>query len=180
MTNDQAVQSRVRATSCPSIPNMIQSSRRRGIIAVPSGCTAALSKARTHIEHRSPGDDLPYLYWVTPAVITAYAGQCLLQLGDTGPAITLLDEGIALFDESFTRDRQADVTHLAGALARPGQQRGLDNAAARGMEAIDIAESLHSTYSVALLRNLYHEMKPHSKAPVVRDFVERARGFVTV
>lgn len=120
MTNDQAVQSRVRATSCPSIPNMIQSSRRRGIIAVPSGCTAALSKARTHIEHRSPGDDLPYLYWVTPAVITAYAGQCLLQLGDTGPAITLLDEGIALFDESFTRDRQADVTHLEA--SRRGQR----------------------------------------------------------
>ncbi|MBV9144094.1 MAG: hypothetical protein JO115_24780 [Pseudonocardiales bacterium] len=72
------------------------------------------------------------------------------------------------------------MTHLAGALARPGQQRDLDNAAARGMEAIDIAESLHSTYSVARLRSLYREMKPHSKVPAVRDFVERARGLVAV
>jgi hypothetical protein len=32
--------------------------------------------------------------------------------------------------------------HLADALTRPGKQRDLDNAAARGMEAINIAESL--------------------------------------
>jgi DNA-binding XRE family transcriptional regulator len=130
-----------------------------------SGCTAATTKARTYIEYLSPDDDLSYLYWVTPAEITAYAGQCLLQLGDTGQAIALLDEGIALFDESFTRNRQAYLTHVACAHARPGKQRDLDNAAARGMEAIDIAESLHSTYSVDLFSGLYHQMEPHAKMP---------------
>ncbi len=145
-----------------------------------SGCTAATSKARTQIEYLSQDDDLPYLYWVTPAEITAYAGQCLLQLGHAGQATTLLDDGIALFDESFTRNRQAYLIHLADALTRPGRQRDLDNAAVRGIEAIDIAESLNSTYSIDLLCDLYHQMKPHTKVPAVGDFLERARGLVTV
>jgi 2,4-dienoyl-CoA reductase-like NADH-dependent reductase (Old Yellow Enzyme family) len=68
-----------------------------------SGCTAATSNARTHIEYLAADDDLPYLYWVTPAEITAYAGQRLLQLGHAGQETTLLDDGIALFDESSTR-----------------------------------------------------------------------------
>jgi transcriptional regulator with XRE-family HTH domain len=66
-----------------------------------SGCTAAISKARTQVEHLSPDDDLPHLYWVRPAVVTAYAGQCLLHLGHADQATMLLDEGIALFDESL-------------------------------------------------------------------------------
>ena len=118
--------------------------------------------------------------WVTPAEITAYAGQCLLQQGDIVQAITLLNEGIGLFDESFARDRQAYLTHLACAQTRPGKHRDLDSATARAMEAIDIAESLHSTYSADLLSDLYNQMKPHVKMPAVQDFMERARGLVTV
>jgi hypothetical protein len=150
------------------------------ILRDASGCTTVTSKARNQIEHLSPDDDLPFLYWVTPAEVTAYAGQCLLQLGHAGQATTLLDDGVALFDESFTRNRQAYVIHLADALSRPGKQRDLDAAAGRGTEAIRIAESLHSTYSTDLLRNLYHQMKPHAKVPSVGDFLEQARGLVAV
>jgi tetratricopeptide (TPR) repeat protein len=150
------------------------------ILRDASGCTTATSKARTQTEHLSPEDDLPFLYWVTPAEVTAYAGQCLLQLGRADQAIMLLDDSITLFDESFTRNRQAYLTHLADALSRPGKKRDLDAAASRGTEAIQIAESLHSTYSTDLLRNLYHQMKPHTKVPAVGDFLEQARGLVAV
>lgn len=37
-----------------------------------AGATAAMSKVRTQIEHLNPDSDLPYLYWVTPAEITAW------------------------------------------------------------------------------------------------------------
>ncbi|MGH3849152.1 MAG: hypothetical protein ACRDRT_05535, partial [Pseudonocardiaceae bacterium] len=150
------------------------------ILRDSSGCIAATSKARAQIERLSPDDDLPYLYWVTPAEVTAYAGQCLLQLGQADQAATLLDDCIALYDESFTRNRQAYLTHLADALSRPGKQRDLDAAADRGTEAIGIAESLHSTYSIDRLGDLYRRMKPHAKVPAVGDFLERARGFVAV
>ena len=150
------------------------------ILRDSASCTAASSKARTQIEHLNPDNDLPHLYWVRPAVVTAYAGQCLLQLGNTDQAAILLDEGIALFDASFTRDRQAYLTHSADALSRPGKQRDLDTATARGMEAIQIAERLDSTYSTDLLRNLYRQMQPHATVPAVGDFLDRARSLVQV
>lgn len=92
----------------------------------------------------------------------------------------MLTEGIALVNESFIRDRQLYVTYLARAFARPGKQRDLSVAAGLGMESIDLTESLDSTTGLGYLRDLYHELKPHAKVPAVRDFLERARGLMTV
>ncbi|MGH4006661.1 MAG: helix-turn-helix transcriptional regulator [Pseudonocardiaceae bacterium] len=145
-----------------------------------SGCTEAISRALTQVDQFESDNDPPWLYWVNPAWIIVEAGNSLLQLGQADRAATMLDEGVALFDESFARDRQLYSTLLADALARPGKQRDLDAAASRGMAAIQLAESLDSTLSVDLLRDLYHQMTPHAKVPVVRDFLDQARGLVQV
>ena len=71
-----------------------------------SACTAAVSKARMQVEGLMPDTDPLWLYWVSPAEIIAGAGDCLLQLGQADRATALLDEGVALFDEAFARDRQ--------------------------------------------------------------------------
>jgi DNA-binding XRE family transcriptional regulator len=145
-----------------------------------SACTAAISQARTQVEQLTPDDDPAWLYWVDPAAIIANAGVCLLHLGQSDHAAAMLTEGIAQVNESFIRDRQIYVTHLARALARPGKQRDLYVAAGLGMESIDLAESLDSTRGAGYLRDLYHELKPHAKVPEVRDFLDRARGLVAV
>jgi len=139
-------------------------------------CTAAVSKARRQVEQFEPDSDPLWLYWVSPAEITAGAGDCLLQLGQSHQATALLDEGIAMFDGSFARDRQVYLTHLADALARPGKQRDLDAAADRGLAAVHLAESLASTRGIDCLRELYVRMRPHAPVPAIRDFLERARG----
>ncbi|MGI9003853.1 MAG: helix-turn-helix domain-containing protein [Pseudonocardia sp.] len=144
------------------------------------GCTAAISKARTHVEHLSREDDPPWLYWVGPAEVTAGAGRCLQKLGQANQAAIMLEEGIALFDEPFVRDRTNYVIHLADARTRPGKQRDLDAAAGHGMTAIDLSESLDSTRGVARLRDLYHQMTPHATVPAVGDFLDRAQGLVQV
>ncbi|MGH3930887.1 MAG: hypothetical protein ACRDTF_13020, partial [Pseudonocardiaceae bacterium] len=92
-------------------------------------------------------------------------------------AVMLLEEGIPLFDESFVRDRALFSIHLANALAQPGKQRDLDAAASRGMEALRLAEGLDSNRNMDLLRDLSHQLSPHTNVPAVRDFVERAREF---
>jgi len=138
-------------------------------------CTAAVSKARTEVERFESDSDPLWLYWVSPAEITAGAGDCLLQLGQSHQATALLDEGIAMFDESFARDQQIYLTHLADALARPGKQRDLDAAADRGLAAVQLAESLASTRGIDCLRELYARMQPHAPVPAVRDFLQRAR-----
>jgi DNA-binding XRE family transcriptional regulator/tetratricopeptide (TPR) repeat protein len=145
-----------------------------------AGCIAAISKARDYVEQLVADNDPQWLYWVIPAWIIVEAGDSLLLLGNADQAAGMLDEGIALFDESFVRDRQIYLTPQADALARPGKQRDLDAAADRGTTAIELAENLDSTISVDLLRDLYHQMKPHNRMPAVGDFLERARGIVTV
>lgn len=141
-----------------------------------SACVAALVQARTQVEQFEPESDPHWLYWVTPADITASAGHCLLRLGQPGRATALLDDGIALYDEAFARDRQIYLTHLADALARPGKQRDLEAAADRGLAAVHLAESLTSTRGIDWLRDLYRRMQPHASVPAVGDFLERARG----
>jgi transcriptional regulator with XRE-family HTH domain len=138
-----------------------------------SACVAAVARARTQVEQFEPDSDPRWLYWVTPAEITAGAGVCLLQLGQPDRATALLDGGIAMFDESFARDRQIYLTHLADALTRPGKQR--DAAADRGLAAVHLAESLTSTRGIDCLRDLYRQMQPHASVPAMGDFLERAR-----
>ncbi|MGH4014269.1 MAG: hypothetical protein ACRDSL_10145 [Pseudonocardiaceae bacterium] len=141
-----------------------------------SACTEAISKARDQIEHLDSDDDPPWLYWVVPAWITVEAGSCLLRLDHADQAATMLHEGIALFDDSFTRDRQLYTLHLADARTRPGKQQDLDAAAGLGLQALDLAESLDSALGADLLRDLYLRMKPHDTLPAVREFSERAQG----
>ncbi|MGH3823162.1 MAG: hypothetical protein ACRDRA_10070 [Pseudonocardiaceae bacterium] len=151
-----------------------------GFLGDTSACTAAIFHARTRAEQLKPDDEPPWLYWINPAGIMANAGVCHLRLGQFDRAAAMLTEGIAQFDESFVRDRQIYVTHLASAHTRPGKQHDLDVAAGLGMESIDLTESLDSITGLGYLRDLYHEMKPHAKVPAVRDFLERARGLVAV
>ncbi len=141
-----------------------------------SACTAAISRARRQAEQFQPDTDPAWLYWVNPADIVAGSGQCLLQLGQADRAVAMLDEGVSLFDESFVRDRQIHLTYLTDALARPGKQRDLDAAAARGIEAIQLAEGLDSTVSVDRIRSLTRQLQLHAQVPAVREFLERAEG----
>lgn len=141
-----------------------------------SACMGAISRARTHVEEGASEDDPSYLYWVRPAEITTGAGDCLLQLGRIDQAVALIDQGIAMFDAPFVRDRQISVIQLADALARPGKQHDLDGAVALGMQSLELAETLDSTRGLEHLRDLYLRLKPHGKVPVVREFLERMEG----
>lgn len=140
----------------------------------------AIAKTRTHIERLNRDDDPPYLYWVGPAEVAYGAGRCLLQLGKADQAVAMLEDGIALLDESFVRDRMNYVIRLAEALAHPGPQRDLDGAARQGITALELSENLDSTCGVGRLRDLHSQLKPHAKTPAVRDFLDQARGLVQV
>jgi hypothetical protein len=150
------------------------------VLGDSSSCTAAISRAREQVELIKPSEDLPYLYWVGPADITAWAGRCLLKLGKADQAAVLLEDGIALLDESFVRDRQNYLIRHAEALTHPGPQRDLDAAVERGRAALDLSKNPDSTQSVDCLRDLIGQMRPHTTVPAVRDFVDCTRELVAV
>lgn len=145
-----------------------------------SGCNAALSKVRTQIERLTPGAGPSWLYWVNQANMTSDVGNALRQLGHAEQAAAVLENSIALFDDSLPRGRAGYLIALADVLVRPGKQRDLDAAADRGMEAIQLVENLDSARLVDLIRTLSHQLTPHAKVPAVGDFLERARELVTV
>jgi len=145
-----------------------------------SGCNAALSNLRTQIARLTPGAGPSWLYWVNQAHMTGELGNALRQLGRTEQAAAVLENSIAMFDYSLPSSRAGYLIALADVLARPGKQRDLDVAASRGMEAIQLVENLDSARLVGLIRTLSHQLTPHATVPAIGDFVERARGLVTV
>jgi hypothetical protein len=145
-----------------------------------SGCHTALSNLRTQIDRLTPGIRPSWLYWVSPANMTSEVGNALRQLGRAEQAATVLENGIAMFDDSLPRSRAGYLVSLADVRARPGKQRDLDAAARLGMEAIQLTENFDSSRCVGRIRNLYHQMTPHAIVPAVADFLDRARGLVTV
>jgi DNA-binding XRE family transcriptional regulator len=158
-------------------------SRQADALAVQgdsSGCMAAISKARTQLEGIKQDDDLPYLYWVGPADVTAGAGCCLLRLEKADLAVGLFEEGIGLLEESFVRDRRDYSIRFAEALIYPGPQQDLDAAVERGRAVLELSKNLDSTCGVDRLRDLVSQMKPHTKVPAVRDFVDHTRDLVAV
>jgi hypothetical protein len=108
--------------------------------------------------------------------MTSDVGSALRQLGHAEQAATVLENGIALFDDALPRGRAGYLTALADVLARSGKQRDLDAATARGMEAIQLAEGLDSARIAGLIRNLCNQMQPHARVPAVGEFLDRARG----
>lgn len=145
-----------------------------------SGCMAAISKTRTQVEGIKQDDNLPYLYWVGPAEVTAGSGRCLLKLGKADLAVDMLEEGIGLFDELFIRDRRNYSIRLAEALTHPGPQQNLDAAVERGKEALELSTNLNSARGVDRLRGFMSQLRPHTKVPAVRDFVDRTRNLMAV
>lgn len=143
-----------------------------------SGCAAANSTLRLQIEQLTPVGEPSYLYWVNSANMTAEVGNALRQWGHASQAAVILEDAIAMFDNSLPRSRQGYLIALTDVLARPGKQHDLDAAAARGMEAIQLSEGLDSIRSFGLIRDLCDQMRPHARVPAVRDFLERARDLV--
>lgn len=142
-----------------------------------SACTAAIAKARAHVEQPAHEDDPPYLYWVRPAEVISGAGRCLLILGQADRAASLIGQGLTLFDAPFDRDRTNYLIHFAESVAHPGKQRDLDAAATTGIQAIDLAENLSSTRTVDRIRVLARQLTPHATLPPVREFLDRTRAF---
>jgi DNA-binding XRE family transcriptional regulator/tetratricopeptide (TPR) repeat protein len=166
----------------PRLSAMLNSHRAYAfaILRDSSGCTTAISNSRDQVEFIKPDDYLPCLYWIGRADVTAWAGLCLLTLGEADQAAALLEEGIALLDKSFVRDRQNYLIRHAEALAHPGPQQDLEAAVECGRAALVLSGNLDSTQSINRVRDLVDQMRPHSKVPAVRDFVESTRALVAV
>ncbi|MGW8743704.1 hypothetical protein [Streptomyces sp. NPDC055794] len=105
------------------------------------GCRRALDQAADLNESADPRADVPWLSWVTPAVMVADAGRSWLDLGYYSKAEECLVRGIELFGEGQPRNRMLHWASLADArLCR----REVDGAAEAAHQALSLAEGMMS------------------------------------
>jgi hypothetical protein len=147
----------------------------KAILQDGSGCADAVAKAGYWAEQIKPEAEPLRLYWVNRADIAAFNGGVLLRIGRADQAVASLADGVRQLDSSMVRDRLLYLADWAEALARPGRQRDVEQAASRGLEAVTLAEELTSTRATQRIHDLRKQFKPHAKVPIVREFLERAR-----
>jgi hypothetical protein len=103
---------------------------------------AEIDEAFTQIGLARREDDPPYIYWVTPAIISGAAGQALLVGGAPGRAISHLDNAAAATDRAaYPRDLVLLLLSQATAHARDGNA---EHAVHLGHEAVDLASEVAS------------------------------------
>jgi len=153
----------------------VNQANAQALLRDDAGCARAAAKADSWAEQIKPEDEPPRLYWVNQATVAVDTGRALLRLGRADQAVRPLAEGVRQLDDSMVRDRQLYLTDWAEALVIPGRQRDLEQAASRGLEAVALAEELSSTRGIQRIRDLRKQLKPHTKVPIVREFLERAR-----
>jgi hypothetical protein len=147
----------------------------QAILQNDSGCARAAAAANSWVQQIKPEDEPPRLYWVNHATVTAGNGRALLRLGRPDQAVRPLAHGVRQLHGSMVRDRQLFLADWAEALARPGPQRDLEQAANRAMQAVTLAEEQTSTRTTHRIHHLHNHLKPHTDVPIVREFLERAR-----
>jgi hypothetical protein len=167
----------LRGRQTPALLALLHSDQAyaKAILRDGSGSVDAETKAERWAEQIRPEEEPPRLYWVNRADIAAHSGRALLRLGRADQAVRPLADGVQQLDGSMVRDRQLYLADWAEALARPGRQQDVEEAASRGMEAVALAEGLASTRGTNRIRDLRTRMKPHAEVPTVWEFLERAR-----
>ncbi|MEV6804621.1 XRE family transcriptional regulator [Streptomyces sp. NPDC051132] len=115
------------------------------------GTLRSLTTAERLIGTGDPGDMPAWCTWLSSADLAVDSGRCLLDLGDTTRAQTLIAEGQALLPPSRNKTRGIFLAYRAqGHLER----REPEAAAAAALEALSLAERIGAPRCVQLVREL--------------------------
>ncbi|MBL1115254.1 XRE family transcriptional regulator [Streptomyces sp. 110] len=114
------------------------------------------------------GDIPVWCSWVSPADVAVDSGRCLLDLGDTTQAHSLIAEGQALLPASRDKTRGIFLAYRAqGHLSR----REPEAAAADALEALHLAERIGAPRCVQLVRDMAPAFAPYRTAEGVTELL---------
>ncbi|MFB7852941.1 XRE family transcriptional regulator [Streptomyces sp. NPDC056053] len=118
----------------------------------------SLNSAERLLDTGGAGDIPAWCSWYSPADLAVDAGRCLLDLGDTTQAHSLIAEGQALLPASRDKTRGIFLAYRAqGHLSR----REPEAAAADALEALHLAERIGAPRCVQLVRDLIPAFTPY-------------------
>ncbi|MFD5567225.1 hypothetical protein [Streptomyces cadmiisoli] len=139
-------------------------------LADRTGCTQALTRAKALYE-RGPSDaDPEWMSFYGEAELEGLEAQCWSTLGDWPRAARHARRAAHLQDPHFSRNIALYTAELADDLARGGRP---DEAAAAGMQVLDLLDVVQSSRIQAMLAGTARVLLPHRRASGVSEFLER-------
>jgi transcriptional regulator with XRE-family HTH domain len=142
-------------------------------VAARGATERALGEVEDAFGQRTPGDDPPWTYWLTPGEIDVMAGRCYVELGLPDRAIPTLARSVAAYDEERPREAALYLSWLVEAHAQAGEA---EQAAALAGQVLDLTRRTASVRTVARVHHLCGILRPHRGVAGVREFLDQARA----
>ncbi|MFF4285624.1 helix-turn-helix transcriptional regulator [Streptomyces sp. NPDC001633] len=106
--------------------------------------------------------------WMSPADLAVDSGRCLIDLGETGPALHQITQGVALLPTARDKTRAVFLAYEAETLLRQGE---IDHSAATAHEALILAQRIGASRCLRQIRDLASGYEPHLKVQGVQQFL---------
>ena len=139
-------------------------------LADRTGCEQALARAQALYERGPSEADPEWMTFYGEAELEGLEAQCWSTLGDWPRAARHARRAARLQDPHFTRNLALYTAELADDLARGGLP---DEAAAAGMEVLDLLDEVQSSRIQTMLAGTARVLLPHRRASGVAAFLER-------
>ncbi|WP_107393252.1 transcriptional regulator [Streptomyces agglomeratus] len=160
----------LRRTTHPAASSLLhlRLARAQAALGERRATLQALNAAERLLGAGDAGDVPAWCSWISTADLAVDSGRCLLDLGDTTQAHTLIAEGQALLPASRDKTRGIFLAYRAqGHLSR----REPEAAAADALEALHLAERIGAPRCVQLVRDLAPAFTPYRAAEGVPELL---------
>jgi hypothetical protein len=131
----------------------------------------ALAMVETEYEHRRPGDDPEWVYWLDEGEIQIMAGRVWTELRRPIRAVPILEEATKTYDADTGRETSLYLTWLAESLLQANEVERAADTATRALRLSRRAGSTRADDRVAAVRAL---LTPHRGNAAVDAFEDEA------
>lgn len=135
-----------------------------------SGCTGALSRARSLFDRGPREADPEWMTFFGEAELAGLEAQCWAALGDWHRAVGCARRAVELQPPHFARNTALFTAELAEDLAGLGAP---EEAAAAGGEVLDLLETVQSSRVNRILAGTARGLAAHRSEPAVHAFLDR-------
>ncbi|MGH3697457.1 MAG: hypothetical protein ACRDRX_26325 [Pseudonocardiaceae bacterium] len=138
-------------------------------------CLRALDTARTVLP---AGDRSPsHAHFYDEALHLSFRGECHLKLGETGHAVSCIQQSLETLDPSYARNLAMTIVDLGKARVQGNE---IDEAARLFGDAGEIAARNSSARLVERLKQGRAELQPWKRTPAVRHLDDRLASYAVV
>jgi transcriptional regulator with XRE-family HTH domain len=141
-----------------------------------TACAIALDRAEHTLDRADRHGDPQWIGYFDEAYLAAKFGHCFAALGRGDLALRFATRSLRM-DGAYVRGRQFNLALLARSHAQTGE---VEQAAAVGTEAAELALRLRSARARDYIADLADRLAPYAGLPAVRDFTVRARPVLTL